>query len=171
MKRYWLAAFLGLSLSARAGVPAALPDLGAAPPFAGISGWLNSPPLDLPSLRGKVVLVDFWTYSCINCLRTVPYVARWHEQYRDQGLVVVGVHTPEYPFEHGREGVQMALRRFGIAHPVAQDNAYATWKAWKNQYWPAAYLVDRHGRIRYQHAGEGAYAETEQAIRQLLAEP
>lgn len=139
-----------------------------APAFTGIDQWLNSAPLDMQKLRGKVVLVDFWTYTCINCIRTLPYVKSWHEKYKDQGLVVVGVHTPEYPFERSTANVQAAIKRFGIAYPVAQDNRYATWQAYANQYWPAVYLIDRQGRIVYTHFGEGAYEQTESRIRALL---
>jgi thiol-disulfide isomerase/thioredoxin len=142
----------------------------AAPEFTGIDRWLNSAPLSMQGLRGKVVLVDFWTYTCINCIRTLPHVKSWHEKYKDKGLVVVGVHTPEYPFERSTANVQAAIKRFGIAYPVAQDNRYATWQAYGNQYWPAVYLVDRRGRIVYTHFGEGAYAETEARIRALLDE-
>ncbi|MES2972204.1 MAG: thioredoxin family protein [Pseudomonadota bacterium] len=168
-------ALLGSALALAAGTPAALAapalrDYGAAPGFTGIVQWLNSPPLALDALRGKVVLVDFWTYSCINCLRTLPYVNRWAGTYKAQGLVVVGVHTPEFAFEHATANVQTAMKRFGVKHPVAQDNHYATWKAWSNQYWPAVYLVDAQGRIRFRNFGEGRYEETEAAIRSLLAE-
>ncbi|MCY0857128.1 thioredoxin family protein [Cupriavidus sp. D39] len=149
---------------------ATVADGSAAPEFAGIDQWLNSPPLSMKALRGKVVLVDFWTYSCINCIHTLPYVKQWHEKYKDQGLVVVGVHTPEYPLEKSTANVQRALKRFDIRYPVAQDNSYATWSAFHNQYWPATYLIDAEGRIVYQHFGEGRYAETEAAIRKLLAE-
>ena len=142
----------------------------AAPEFTGIDQWLNSPPLTMSSLRGKVVLVDFWTYSCINCINTLPYVKQLHEKYKDQGLVVVGVHTPEYPFEKSTANVQAALKRFDIRYPVAQDNSYATWTAFHNQYWPAQYLIDADGHIVYQHFGEGRYAETEAAVQKLLAE-
>jgi thiol-disulfide isomerase/thioredoxin len=142
----------------------------AAPEFSGIERWLNSPPLSMQSLRGKVVLVDFWTYTCINCTRTLPHVKSWHEKYKDKGLVVVGVHTPEYPFERATANVQAAIKRFGIAYPVAQDNRYATWQAYSNQYWPAVYLIDRQGRIAYTHFGEGAYEQTEARIRALLDE-
>lgn len=145
-------------------------DEGPAPEFAGIEQWLNSPPLTLAGLRGQVVLVDFWTYSCINCLRTLPHVNRWAETYRAQGLVVVGVHTPEFAFERSTRNLQTAMQRFGVKHPVAQDNRYATWKAWRNQYWPASYLVDARGRIQYKHFGEGEYDRTEAAIRALLAQ-
>jgi len=166
------AAALGatLALPALAAAPS-LYDWGPAPEFAGIEQWLNSPPLTMAGLRGKVVLVDFWTYSCINCLRTLPYVNRWAEQYREQGLVVVGVHTPEFPFERSTSNVQTAMKRFGVKHPVAQDNRYATWKAYSNQYWPAEYLVDKRGRVMRKHFGEGGYAEMEAAIRMLLAQP
>ncbi len=140
----------------------------AAPEFNGIDRWLNSPPLSMQSLRGKVVLLDFWTYTCINCIRTLPYVKSWHEKYKDKGLVVVGVHTPEYPFERSTANVEAAIKRFGIPYPVAQDNRYATWQAYANQYWPAVYLIDRQGRIAYTHFGEGAYAQTEARIRALL---
>ncbi len=145
-------------------------DQGRAPEFTGIHQWLNSPPLSMAELRGKVVLVDFWTYSCSNCINTLPYVKQWHEKYKDQGLVVVGVHTPEFPFEKSTDNVKAAIKRFDIRYPVAQDNAYATWSAFRNQYWPATYLIDANGRIVYQHYGEGRYEETEAAIRKLLAQ-
>ena len=141
-----------------------------APEFTGIDNWLNSPPLSMQQLRGKVVLVDFWTYTCINCIRTLPYVKSWHEKYKDKGLVVVGVHTPEYPFERSTSNVQSAIKRLGIPYPVAQDNRYATWQAYSNQYWPAVYLIDKQGRVVYTHFGEGAYQETEAKIRALLAQ-
>ncbi|RZT29035.1 thioredoxin family protein [Cupriavidus agavae] len=145
-------------------------DQGAAPEFAGITHWLNSPPLTMQQLKGKVVLVDFWTYACGNCVNTLPYVTKWYDKYKDQGLVVVGVHTPEFPFEKSTANVQAALKEYGIRYPVAQDNNYATWSAYHNQYWPALYLVDANGRIVYQHYGEGSYGDTEAAIRKLLAE-
>ncbi len=148
-----------------------LHDYGAAPEITGIERWLNSEPLTIAGLKGKVVLVDFWTYSCINCVRTLPYVTQWYEKYKNQGLVVVGVHAPEFPFERSTANVQTAIKRFGITYPVAQDNSFATWKAYGNQYWPAIYLVDRNGKIVLKHSGEGKYAETEQAIRELLAAP
>lgn len=158
-------------------VLAALPALGhaaaaapTAPEFTGIDKWLNSPPLTLQQLRGKVVLVDFWTYTCINCIHTLPYVKQWNEKYRKQGLALIGVHTPEYPFERDTGNVKTAIARFGISYPVAQDNEYATWNAWGNQYWPAFYLLDRKGRIVYSHFGEGSYAQTEAAIQHALAE-
>ncbi len=139
-----------------------------APAFTGISGWLNSPPLTMAGLRGKVVLVDFWAYSCINCLRTLPYLIRWQHDYQDRGLVVVGVHAPEFKFEHDAKNVQAAITRFSIDYPVAQDNDLATWNAFHNEYWPAEYLIDRSGKIVYTHVGEGNYDETENAIRKLL---
>jgi cytochrome c biogenesis protein CcdA/thiol-disulfide isomerase/thioredoxin len=147
-----------------------LEDYGQAPDFTEISQWLNSKPLTLAALRGKVVLVDFWTYSCVNCIRTLPYVKRWYDTYRDAGLVVVGVHTPEFAFEHVPGNVENAVRSFGIDYPVALDNHYGTWSAWGNRYWPAEYYIDRQGHVRYAHFGEGNYAETEGVIRTLLAE-
>jgi cytochrome c biogenesis protein CcdA/thiol-disulfide isomerase/thioredoxin len=147
-----------------------LGDYGRAPEFQGIEGWINSEPLTLAALRGKVVVLDFWTYSCINCLRTLPHVKAWYEAYRDDGLVIVGVHTPEFAFERDRENVRRAVRDHGISYPVALDPAFGTWEAWDNQYWPAKYFVDRAGRIRYAHFGEGDYDESERVIRELLAE-
>ena len=147
-----------------------LRDFGQAPDFKGIDGWINSKPLTLASLRGKVVLIDFWTYSCINCLRTLPYVKRWYETYRKAGLVVVGVHTPEFAFEHVPSNVERAVRSLGVRYPVALDNDYGTWSAWGNRYWPAKYFVDRSGHVRYAHFGEGEYQRTEAVIRTLLAE-
>jgi len=140
------------------------------PEFEGIDTWLNSKPLSTEGLRGKVVLVDFWTYTCINCLNHLPYVQDWHEKYKDKGLVVVGVHTPEFAFEKSTKNVQDAINRLQIKHAVAQDNHYATWKAFRNQYWPAVYLIDKQGRIVYSHYGEGSYGETEKKIQALLAE-
>ena len=147
-----------------------LHDFGEAPDFTGIQGWLNSKPLTLALLRGKVVLVDFWTYSCINCLRTLPYVERWAEAYRKAGLVVVGVHTPEFAFEHVPANVERAVRSLDVTYPVALDNDYGTWQAWGNQYWPAKYFVDRQGHVRFAHFGEGDYERSENVIRTLLAE-
>src|SRR5258708_2148634 len=146
----------------------ALPDLGPAPELTGITAWINSTPLTLASLRGKVVLVDFWTYTCINCIRTLPYVTTWYNTYKDQGFVVIGVHTPEFEFEKKYSNVVDAVNRFKILYPVAQDNNYATWNAYQNQYWPAHYLLDKQGHIRQVHFGEGNYTETENAIRSLL---
>jgi thiol-disulfide isomerase/thioredoxin len=124
----------------------------------------------MAGLRGRVVLVDFWTYTCINCIRTQPYLKAWDEKYRDKGLTIVGVHTPEFPFERDAGNVEDAIKRAGIKYPVAQDNEYGTWDAYGNQYWPAEYLIDARGRIRHTHFGEGSYGETEDAIRSLLAE-
>lgn len=132
--------------------------------------WLNSPPLGSEQLRGKVVLVEFWTYTCINCLRTLPYVKEWSEKYRSQGLVVVGVHTPEFPFEKDKGNVERALQKLGITYPVVMDNQYQIWNAYQNRYWPTQYLIDTQGQIRYQHIGEGAYQKTEEMIRTLLIE-
>ncbi len=145
-----------------------LSDFGKAPDFAGIAHWINSPPLTMQDLRGKVVLIDFWTYSCINCLRTLPYIEKWYADYKDKGFVVVGVHTPEFEFEKETKNVEAAVKRLGIEYPVAQDNNYGTWYAYQNHYWPAHYLIDQNGRIRYVHFGEGGYVETENAIRELL---
>jgi cytochrome c biogenesis protein CcdA/thiol-disulfide isomerase/thioredoxin len=141
-----------------------------APSLAGATQWLNSPPLSNEMLRGKVVLVDFWTYSCINCLRTLPYLKAWDEKYRSQGLVIVGVHAPEFAFEKDIRNVERAVQELGIQYPVAIDNQYAIWNAFQNEYWPAHYLIDAQGRIRHQHFGEGAYAETELRIQALLKE-
>jgi len=157
----------GLGSASAAG---GLPVGPAAPEFAGVDHWLNSSPLTMTGLRGKVVLVDFWTYSCINCIRTLPYVEGWYQKYAAGGLVVVGVHTPEFAFEHDTGNVASAIARFGITYPVAQDNEYATWTAFGNEYWPADYLIDATGHIRSEHFGEGDYNQTESEIRSLLAE-
>ena len=146
-----------------------LKDYGAAPDVHRISAWINSPPLDLHGLRGKVVLVDFWTYSCINCLRTLPYLKSWDERYRSKGLVILGVHTPEFAFEHDLGNVRAAVKRLGVRYPVALDNDYGTWNAYGNNYWPADYLVDQAGHVRDVHIGEGNYAQTDRDIRLLLA--
>jgi thiol-disulfide isomerase/thioredoxin len=146
-----------------------LKDYGAAPDVHDISAWINSRPLTLPKLRRKVVLVDFWTYSCINCLRTLPYLKAWDMRYRSKGLVILGVHTPEFAFEHDLGNVRAAVKRLGVDYPVALDNSYGTWKAYSNNYWPADYLVDQAGRVRHVHFGEGDYAQTERNIRLLLA--
>ena len=148
----------------------ALPVLGRAPEFTNPGRWFNTAPLSLAGLRGKVVLVDFWTYTCINCLRTLPHVEAWSEKYRRDGLVVVGVHTPEFPFERIASNVDEAISANGITYPVVQDNDYGTWNAYGNQYWPAKYLIDAAGNVRYVHFGEGSYGTTERAIRALLAE-
>jgi len=142
---------------------------GAAPNFTGISNWFNSAPLNIADLRGRVVLVDFWTYGCVNCVNTLPHVTELYAKYRDRGLVVVGVHTPEFPFERSASNVQAALKRHGITYPVAQDNESATWNAWRNQYWPAQYIVDQQGSVVFSHAGEGQYDEIERTVRRLLS--
>jgi cytochrome c biogenesis protein CcdA/thiol-disulfide isomerase/thioredoxin len=150
-----------------------LKDLGPAPEFTETERWFNTPgdqPLKLSSLRGRVVLVDFWTYTCINCIRTLPYLEAWDATYRNKGLVIVGVHTPEFAFEHDAGNVKSAIARFGLRYPVAQDNNMGTWNAYSNQYWPADYLIDAKGHVRYAAAGEGDYSHTETAIRALLAE-
>ena len=141
-----------------------------APEFAGLSNWFNSKPLTLAGLKGKVVLLNFWAYSRINCLRALPYLKQWDEKYGDKGLVVIGVHSPEFGFEQQPENVQAAIRQLGIRYPVALDNGHATWNAYENQLWPHQYLIDKEGIIRYHHAGEGAYDETEKAIQLLLGE-
>jgi cytochrome c biogenesis protein CcdA/thiol-disulfide isomerase/thioredoxin len=150
--------------------PDTLRDYGPAPDFAGITTWINSRPLTLQGLRGKVVLVDFWTYSCVNCVRTLPYLKAWYARYHRDGLVIVGVHTPEFAFEHVVSNVRRAVREHGIRYPVAVDDRYGTWDAWANQYWPADYLIDRDGDVRDAHFGEGAYAQTEGDIRTLVGE-
>ncbi|MDQ5821108.1 MAG: cytochrome c biogenesis protein DipZ, partial [Actinomycetota bacterium] len=160
---------------ARAASPlgSGLADFGEAPDFRGISHWLNTDgerPLSMQGLRGKVVLIDFWTYSCINCLRTLPHVTAWYERYRPSGLVVVGVHSPEFVFERDLSNVRGASKRLGVDYPVALDNGFETWNAYANQYWPAKYLIDRRGHVRYAHFGEGEYAKTERLIRRLLAD-
>jgi cytochrome c biogenesis protein CcdA/thiol-disulfide isomerase/thioredoxin len=150
-----------------------LPRYGRAPEFTGTQRWFNTPgtkPLTLKSLRGKVVLIDFWTYTCINCLRTLPYLEAWDTRYRGDGLVIVGVHSPEFPFERDAGNVAGAIKREGIRYPVAQDNELKTWDAWGNQYWPAEYLIDAQGQVRHVHFGEGEYDKTEMAIRSLLEE-
>ncbi|MDX5516435.1 cytochrome c biogenesis protein DipZ [Stenotrophomonas sp. RG-453] len=147
-----------------------LPVEGTLPSLAGATGWLNSPPLDAPPLRGKVVLVDFWTYSCINCLRAMPYVREWAERYRDHGLVVIGVHAPEFAFERNLANVQRAVKDLKVTYPVAIDNDFAIWRGFNNKYWPAHYFIDAQGQIRAHHFGEGNYAQSEQIIRQLLRE-
>jgi cytochrome c biogenesis protein CcdA/thiol-disulfide isomerase/thioredoxin len=141
-----------------------------APELMGITGWLNSEPLALEKLEGKVVLIDFWTYTCINCIRTLPYVTGWYEKYKDQGFLVIGVHTPEFEFEKKSENVQAAIEQYEINYPVPQDNDFETWNAFKNRYWPAKYLIDGSGVVRYFHFGEGNYEETEMAIQELLKE-
>jgi thiol-disulfide isomerase/thioredoxin len=138
-----------------------------APDFA-VSNWFNSAPLSMASLRGKVVLVDFWTYGCVNCVNTLPHVTELYAKYKDRGLVVVGIHTPEFPFERSATNVQAALKRHGITYPVAQDNDSRTWNAYGNQYWPAQYIVDQSGKIVFQHNGEGQYEQMDRTIARLL---
>jgi cytochrome c biogenesis protein CcdA/thiol-disulfide isomerase/thioredoxin len=147
-----------------------LPVLDIMPPLDGATAWLNSPPLTTEALKGKVVLIDFWTYSCINCLRAIPYVRAWAEKYKDKGLVVIGVHSPEFAFERNIDNVKKAVASLGITYPVAIDNDYAIWRAFDNQYWPAHYFIDAKGRIRHEHFGEGEYDESERVIQKLLVE-
>jgi cytochrome c biogenesis protein CcdA/thiol-disulfide isomerase/thioredoxin len=145
-----------------------LPDYGAAPAIEGDGAWIDSKPLTLAQLRGKVVLIDFWTYSCINCLRTLPHLKSWYTAYHPDGLDIMGVHTPEFAFEHVTSNVSAAVKRLGIPYPVVQDNKYRTWDNYANEYWPAEYLIDKQGRVRYTSFGEGDYGKTEKAIRDLL---
>ena len=145
-------------------------DDAQAPEFRGIVQWVNSEPQTLEELRGKVVLIDFWTYSCINCLRTLPHLRSWHEKYAGEGLVMVGVHSPEFDFEKSETNVREAVIRERVTWPVAMDNDFDTWRAYRNQYWPRKYLIDANGIVRYDHIGEGAYLETESKIRELLRE-
>ncbi|MEN5363024.1 cytochrome c biogenesis protein DipZ [Brevundimonas intermedia] len=147
-----------------------LPVEGVMPPLTGATTWINSPPLTTEQLRGKVVVVDFWTYSCINCIRSIPYVRAWAEKYKDQGLVVIGVHTPEFAFEKSEANVRQNVQRLGITYPVAMDNEFGIWRAFKNQYWPAHYFIDAKGQIRHHHFGEGDYDGSERVIQQLLKE-
>jgi cytochrome c biogenesis protein CcdA/thiol-disulfide isomerase/thioredoxin len=147
-----------------------LPVEGMMPSLAGANEWLNSPPLTAEALKGKVVLVDFWTYSCINCLRAIPYVRAWAEKYKDKGLVVIGVHAPEFAFERKVSNVQQAMTKLNITYPVAIDNDYKIWRAFENNYWPAHYFIDAKGQVRHHHFGEGNYDESERVIQQLLAE-
>ncbi|WEN14407.1 cytochrome c biogenesis protein DipZ [Rhodanobacter sp. AS-Z3] len=148
----------------------ALPVEGTMPSLAGATQWINSAPLTTESLRGKVVLVDFWTYSCINCIRTLPYVRGWYDKYKDHGLVIIGVHAPEFAFEKNPDNVIKAVKDLGVSYPVALDNDYAIWKGFNNEYWPAHYFIDAQGQIRSHHFGEGNYRESEDVIRQLLTE-
>lgn len=138
------------------------------PEFQGISQWLNSAPLSIADLKGNVVMVQFWTFGCINCQRTLPYMTRWHEQYAAKGLKIIGVHTPEFAFERDVNNIKDAMQKYGINYAVALDNEFKTWKAYKNEYWPHLFLADRQGNLVYDHIGEGAYAKTEQLIQKLL---
>jgi thiol-disulfide isomerase/thioredoxin len=153
-----------LSTAADAGGQQMLPDL------SGATSWLNSPPLNRYQLQGKVVLIDFWTYSCINCLRSLPYLRAWDAKYRASGLVIIGVHTPEFDFEKDPANIEKALRKFGITYPVAVDSKRRIWSAFHNEYWPAHYFIDATGKVRYHHFGEGDYEESEQWIQKLLKE-
>lgn len=139
-----------------------------APAITGINAWINSKPIVLSDLKGKVVLIDFWTYSCINCIRTFPYLKNWYEKYHDKGLVIIGLHTPEFDFEKELSNIQAAVKKYGIPYPVALDNNSSTWQAYSNQYWPAHYLIDKEGNVVYEHFGEGKYDVTENNIRILL---
>jgi thiol-disulfide isomerase/thioredoxin len=158
----------GAALAATSTPHGELRDAGVAPPLHPDGVWINSKPLTLAQLRGKVVLIDFWTYSCINCLRTLPHLEAWDSTYRSKGLVIIGVHTPEFAFEHVASNVRAAVKRLGIHYPVVQDNRYKTWDNYANQYWPAEYLIDRAGHIVHTHFGEGEYDTTESLIRELL---
>jgi Peroxiredoxin len=169
--RFRTALFALAFVAAAVGIARPAAAAQTAPEFTGIAAWQNSKPLKMSQLRGKVVLIDFWAYSCINCLRTLPHVTRWYDQYKDKGLVVVGVHSPEFPFEKQEGNVRDAIKKYNIHYPVAQDNDLATWDAWDNQYWPAEYLVDQRGNVVAHHFGEGNYAEMENAIRTLLGLP
>ncbi|MEY4744410.1 MAG: hypothetical protein RL272_355 [Candidatus Parcubacteria bacterium] len=150
--------------------PQSLPIEARAPEFKGVTGWINTGPLTLASLAGKVVLVDFWTYSCVNCVRTIPYLKAWNDAYKERGLVIIGIHTPEFDFERDRANVEAAVSRSGITYPVALDNDYAMWNAYRNHYWPAHYFIDAKGNVRYQHFGEGGYDHSEAVINALLEE-
>lgn len=175
MKRFAvpLVVFLTMFLSGIE-APGAAPDVDrsgwAAPEFAGIEHWINSSPLTLASLRGKVVIVNFWTFGCSNSQHALPHVVEWYARYRERGLVIVGVHTPEFAHERGRAATEAAVRKYGIPYPVAQDNDSRTWKAYRNRYWPAFYFIDAHGRVRFERFGEGAYEESEEVLRTLLLE-
>jgi thiol-disulfide isomerase/thioredoxin len=147
-----------------------LPSEGAMPPLTGAVAWLNSPPLTATALRGKVVLIDFWTFGCSNCRNALPHVREWHRKYKDDGLVVIGVHSPEFDFEKNIANVKRALVELGVPFPVAMDNDFTLWRAFGNHYWPAHYFVDAKGLIRFHHFGEGEYDKSEQVIRQLLDE-
>lgn len=158
----------GPSASGQESAASPLPQRGRLPEFQGISQWLNSEPLSIGALQGNVVLVQFWTFACINCQRTLPSIVQWHQRYAAQGLKVIGIHTPEFTFERDLANVKRALQQHQITYPVPIDNGFKTWEAYRNQYWPHLFLADRQGFLRYDHIGEGAYAETEQVIQQLL---
>ena len=150
------------------GGPAPMSSEGHLPGFDGATGWLNSPPLTATDVEGKVVLVDFWTYTCINWLRTLSYVRSWAEKYHDRGLVTVGVHTPEFPFEQHVDNVRQAVKDMRVEYPVAIDSDYGVWRAFSNHYWPAVYIADAQGRIRHHQFGEGRYEESERVVQRLL---
>jgi thiol-disulfide isomerase/thioredoxin len=165
------AARAGKSLDEFAAEEAPLADEGWMPELAGATGWLNTPQaITREALKGKVVLVEFWTFACYNCRNALPYVKGYYEKYKDKGLVVIGVHTPELPFEKDRGNVERAVRELGIAYPVPLDNDYRIWRVFNNEYWPAAYFIDATGWIRYHHFGEGRYDEQDRVIQKLLAE-
>ncbi len=146
-----------------------LPTLYPAPEFSGLDNWINSGEIkSMQELRGKVVLVDFWTYSCFNCVNTFPYVQGWHEKFKDDGLVVLGIHAPEFDFERNSNNVKNAVKKHGLTYPIALDNGFKLWRAYRNRYWPAFYLIDKQGMVRYTHFGEGRYKEMEAAIASLL---
>ena len=169
MKRTLLGAIVFAAVALLAPLSSsALAQSRAAPEFTGVTQWLNSSPLSISGLRGKVVLVNFWTFACINCIHTLPHVVQLYNKYHAKGLVIVGVHTPEFPYEKSTSNVQAAIARHGIRYPVAQDNSFATWKAYNNQYWPAQYLVDQSGKIVYTHAGEDDYDVMDRKIGALL---
>ena len=162
---------LATTAQADAQAPAKIADaVRTAPELTGITHWLNSAPLKLADLRGKVVLVDFWTYGCINCVNTLPHLTKLQEKYKDKGLVIIGVHSPEFAFEKSASNVAAAIKRHGITYPVAQDNEFATWNAYRNRFWPALYIVDQSGKIVFEHAGEGAYGEIEKTIQRLIVD-
>jgi thiol-disulfide isomerase/thioredoxin len=159
-----------MAMTAKPAAATPAPSEAMMPPLDGATAWINSEPLTAASLRGKVVVIDFWTYSCINCLRAIPYVRAWYEKYKDKGLVVIGVHTPEFAFERNTANVQRAVKDLKIGYPVAVDSDYAIWRAFDNNYWPAHYFIDAQGRLRHHHYGEGEYDESERVIQKLLAE-
>ncbi len=164
-----LAAVIGVQLYVTS-MSSAKESFNKAPELQGIAGYINTDPIKLEDFKGKVILVDFWTYTCINCIRTLPYLNSWYEKYSDDGLVIIGVHTPEFEFEKNYENVLAAVKKYGIKYPVVQDNDYQTWNAYQNKFWPRKYLVDINGNIRYDHIGEGSYEEIEKVIQELLSE-
>lgn len=180
-QRIWLMALVAIMAASCWGMMVAQtepasdepPSIIGSSPLGGLSGatgWINSKPLKAKDLKGKVVLVDFWTYSCINCLRSLPYFEAWAQKYKDSGLVIIGVHSPEFGFEQKLPNVQRAVQKFGVTFPVALDSDYAIWKSFNNEYWPADYFVDIHGKVRHEHFGEGNYEESERWIQELLKE-